>query len=287
MPLLWLVTGIWAFSFSLIDVYIAGQVDAYFAVWSRMLMATVLFLPLLSRRVPGALALRLVGIGAVQLGLMFTLLYHAFAYLSVPEVLLFTVMTPVWVMVLEDARLKRFRPRALWPALAAVAGAALIRYQPLQSDLWLGFALVQGANFCFAFGQVAYRGLAHQLPRHQAFGWFFIGALALASLNVLLFGNLARLPQSTLQWGVLLWLGFVSSGLGYFLWNLGATRVSAARLAVMNNVLIPAGILVNLLLWAEPTDLLRLALGGGVILLSLWWSPPRDSGSRPGSGAAG
>ncbi|MBW3138242.1 EamA family transporter [Ferrimonas balearica] len=275
MPLLWIVTLIWAFSFSLIDVYIAGKVDAYFAVWSRMLLATLLFAPLLSRRVGMTLASKLMLIGAVQLGLMFTLLYHAFAFLSVPEVLLFTIMTPIWVMVLDDARVGRFRPRALWPALAAVVGAALIRYQPLEPGLWFGFALVQGANLCFAFGQVAYRSLPHTVPRHQAFGWFFVGALALASVALMLFGNLERLPQSSLQWGVLLWLGLGASGLGYFLWNLGATRVSTAQLAVMNNVLIPAGILVNLLLWQRDADLFRLALGGGIILLSLWWSPPK------------
>ncbi len=283
MPLLWIVTLIWAFSFSLIDVYIAGKVDAYFAVWSRMLLATLLFLPLLSRRVRPALALRLMAIGGIQLGLMFTLLYHAFAFLSVPEVLLFTIMTPIWVLVLEDARVGRFRPRALWPALAAVAGAALIRYQPLEADLWQGFALVQAANLCFAFGQVAYRNLDHDVPRHQAFGWFFVGALVFASLALALFGNLERQPQSGLQWTVLLWLGLGASGLGYFLWNLGATRVSAARLAVMNNVLIPAGILVNLLLWQRDADLLRLALGGGIILLSLWWSPPKDPAAASGT----
>ncbi|MBY6186800.1 EamA family transporter [Marinobacter hydrocarbonoclasticus] len=276
MILLWVVTLIWAFSFSLIDVYIAGKVDAYFAVWSRMLLATLLFLPLLSRQVSKGLAGRLMAIGAIQLGLMFTLLYHAFAYLSVPEVLLFTIMTPIWVMVLEDARLGRFRPRALWPALVAVAGAALIRYQPLEPGLWYGFALVQCANLCFAFGQVAYRSLSHEVPRHQAFGWFFVGALAFATLALMAFGNLDRLPQSPVQWGILVWLGLGASGLGYFLWNLGATRVSAARLAVMNNVLIPAGIIVNLLLWQQDADLLRLLIGGGVILLSLWWSPPKD-----------
>ena len=32
MALLWAITLLWAFSFSLIGVYLAGQVDSYFAV---------------------------------------------------------------------------------------------------------------------------------------------------------------------------------------------------------------------------------------------------------------
>lgn len=38
----------------------------------------------------------------------------------------------------------------------------------------------------------------------------------------------------------------------------------------MNNALIPAGLLVNLLLWGKDTDLLRLTLGGLLMLASLW-----------------
>jgi hypothetical protein len=38
----------------------------------------------------------------------------------------------------------------------------------------------------------------------------------------------------------------------------------------MNNALVPAGLLVNLLIWNRDADLLRLAIGGSVIGLSLW-----------------
>lgn len=38
-------------------------------------------------------------------------------------------------------------------------------------------------------------------------------------------------------------------------------------LAVMNNVLIPAGILVNLLIWNRDADLVRLAAGGAIIFI--------------------
>ena len=72
MPILSAVTLLWAFSFSLIGVYLAGQVDSYFAVLTRILLAVLVFLPLLIRHpVRPALALRVMAIGAIQLGLMY------------------------------------------------------------------------------------------------------------------------------------------------------------------------------------------------------------------------
>jgi drug/metabolite transporter (DMT)-like permease len=46
-------------------------------------------------------------------------------------------------------------------------------------------------------------------------------------------------------------------------------RVSAGMLAVFNNVKIPLAILVSLVFFRERTDLLRLALGGTLILTAL------------------
>ena len=45
--------------------------------------------------------------------------------------------------------------------------------------------------------------------------------------------------------------------------------MNAGTLAAMNNVLVPLGLLVNLVIWNRDADLVKLALGGGIILLSL------------------
>jgi drug/metabolite transporter (DMT)-like permease len=68
---------------------------------------------------------------------------------------------------------------------------------------------------------------------------------------------------------VLLYLGLLASGLGFFLWNIGVTRVAAGTLAVFNNVKIPLAVLVSLLFFAEQTELLRLVMGGALIMLAL------------------
>jgi drug/metabolite transporter (DMT)-like permease len=73
-----------------------------------------------------------------------------------------------------------------------------------------------------------------------------------------------------LQWGVLVYLGVIASGIGYFAWNKGATLVNVGALAIMNNLLIPLGIIVNLVIWNRDADIARLAFGGSLIVLSLF-----------------
>lgn len=269
------VTALWAFSFSLIGVYLSGQVDSYFAVMIRILLATLIFLPFLR---PAALRwsarLGLMAIGGLQLGVMYLFFYHSFLLLTVPEVLLFTIFTPLYITLIDDLLARRFSPRYLAVAVLAVIGAAVIRYDGVTANYWLGFVVVQGANLCFALGQVGYRHLAQRLPTDLAhrhlFGWFYLGALCIALPAFWVLGDAAKLPTTSLQWGVLGWLGIVASGLGYFLWNKGACRVDAGTLAIMNNALIPAGLIVNLLIWNRDADLVRLGVGALILAGSLW-----------------
>ncbi|MDE1461833.1 carboxylate/amino acid/amine transporter [Spartinivicinus poritis] len=267
------VTLLWAFSFSLIGVYLAGQVDAYFSVLTRIILASLVFLPFIRKQwlKPG-LMLKLMGVGAVQLGMMYVFYYQSFLLLTVPEVLVFTIFTPIYVTVAYDLLAGRFSPVYLLTAGLAVFGAAVMRYDNLTQDYVLGFFVVQAANLCFALGQVGYKVIMQrepeQLPQHAVFGCFYLGALVVALVAWAVMGK-PKYPESGLQWGVLLWLGIVASGVGYFLWNKGATLVNAGALAIMNNALIPTGILVNLLIWNRDADILKLCLGGGVILISL------------------
>jgi drug/metabolite transporter (DMT)-like permease len=90
-----------------------------------------------------------------------------------------------------------------------------------------------------------------------------------ASLCYFIFGNSEKLPTTNLQWGVLIYLGTIAAGLGYFAWHKGATLVNVGVVAVMNNLLIPTGILVNVVIWNRDADILRLSIGGATILSAL------------------
>ncbi len=275
MPYLLAVTVLWAFSFSLIGEYLAGKVDSDFAVLARVAVAALVFLPFtLWRGLPRRLLAGFWLAGALQFGVTYLCLYRSFQVLTVPEVLLFTVLTPIYVTLLDDALARRFSPWALVAALVAVGGGVVIRFERLEGEYLIGFLLLQLANLTFAAGQVLCRQLLLRYPTeqplHRFFGHFFLGAMVLVLPSFLLFGNPDKLPGTVLQWGILLWMGLFATALGLFWWVKGSVKVDAGTLAVMNELHVPAGLVVNLLIWNRDADLPRLALGGAIILASLW-----------------
>ncbi len=279
MLVLSLVTVIWAFSFSLIGVYLSGEVDSYLAVLIRVALALVVLLPFFRpRHIPARTLVTLTAIGAVQVGLTYQFLYHAFGFLTVPEVLLFTIFTPLWITLIDEVLLaKRHLPLRWWVGSAlAVLGAGIIRYQQVSADVLTGFLLIQAANLCFALGQVAYKRLPIDKPQQQlnTFACFFLGAALVSGVGCALFTNWQLVPDTSLEWGVLIWLGLGASGLGYLCWAMASKRVNTGQLATMNNLLIPVGLLVNVIFWNQGADVLRLILGGGVIALSVWVCSP-------------
>lgn len=291
MALLVFVTVLWAFSFSLIGEFLAGHVDSDFAVMSRVVLAGLAFLPLTRwRGVSWELKTGVTVVGALQFGITYLCLYRSFAYLSVPEVLLFTIFTPLYVTLIDDALNRRFSPMALVAAAIATLGAGIIRYDGLSEDFLTGFLLLQVANATFAAGQVGYKHLIQrfptEIPLYRFFGYFYAGALLFALPSFLIFGNPDKLPHTALQWGILIWLGLAASGIGLFLWNRGACLVDAGTLAIMNNALVPAGLLVNLLIWNRDADLGRLLAGGAVMALSLWVNARFSRGRLALGGAA-
>ena len=78
------------------------------------------------------------------------------------------------------------------------------------------------------------------------------------------------LPQATQSWMVLLYLGIIASGLGYYLWNSGSLRVDSGILAIMNNAIIPVAIGVNAIFWGVDFDVYKMIIGGFLIVLALF-----------------
>ena len=270
------VTVMWAFSFSLISVYLAGQVDAWFSVVTRAGLASLVFLPFLRLKgIPLHIIIKLLAIGGIQLGVMYCFYYQSFLFLTVPEVLLFTVFTPIYITLLNDLLNRKFHQTNLITTCIAVLGAAYIQYSSVSENVFLGFMVIQGANLCFAFGQIGYKHVfattpaLNDVPKHSIFGLFFIGAFIVTSIAFLFLGSTDKLPTTNLQWGILVYLGMIASGLGFFGWNHGACQVNAASLAIMNNALIPAGLIVNLVIWNKEADLSKIFIGGSLIFASL------------------
>lgn len=272
MALLVLVSVLWAFSFGLIKRFL-GDVDSTLVAALRLCLSLVVFLPFLRwRGLSAATAGRLAGIGALQFGVMYLSYIESFRYLRAYEAALFTITTPVLVVLFADALDRRWRPWALAAALVAVAGTAVVvvRSGDLRVTL-AGLALVQLSNAAFAAGQIFYRRLriSHpQLRDREIFAVLYAGAAAAAGLALL--WRSPALSLTTPQWLTLLYLGAGASGLGFFLWNVGATRVAPATLAVMNNAKVPLGVAVSILVFGETADPAVLLASFALLGSALW-----------------
>lgn len=267
-----IVTLIWSISFSVIGQFLAGKVDPYFSIMFRFTVALAVLLPFSSFKV---LSFKLVRdfalIGMIQVGLMYIFFYHSFLFLSVPEVILFTSFTPLYVALIGEGVGLSWKTLVL--VLLAVFGAIVIRWNGINSHFFIGFILVQLANISFAFGQVKYREVKRlkypKIADRHIFVLFYFGASLIAGVAYLFWGNSLKYPSEPEQWLALLWLGFVASGLGYLFWNKGATKVSVRTLAIMNNAIVPVAIFVNLFWGGDIKNVSQFSMGSMLILLSL------------------
>lgn len=271
------VSLLWAFSFGLTKGLTAG-LDGTFVAAARLGLALVVFLPFFRwRGLTPKLAATLVGIGAVQFGIMYLAYNESFRHLHAYEVALFTLTTPIFVTLISDALDRMFRPRALLAALLAVIGTAVVVLSgaPLGPTV-TGLLLVQLSNLAFAFGQVAYVRVRKHHPSLRDASIFalpYAGAFILA-LSVMLVRDVS-VTLNEKQLMTLLYLGVLSSGVAFFLWNVGATKVGAGTAAAMNNAKIPLSIACSLLFFGESADLPRLAVSLVLLGAAVWLAERR------------
>lgn len=255
---------LWAFSFGLISAHLVG-VPAVLVATLRLGASALLFLPLLRlSQVPRGFTLRLVLLGVVQYGVMYVLYIESYRHLAGHEVALLTALTPLHVLLIDGALRGRIDATGWLGVALAVGGACVIAARPWAEGGPRGVLLVQGANLCFALGQVLYARWAgdRELDHKAVFALPYLGATLFVASLALVQGHLSAAPDlSATQWWSLAYLGLAASGLGFFLWNVGASRVRAGTLAVFNNVKVPLAVIVSLTIFHEDANVARLATG--------------------------
>jgi len=279
-----LASLLWSFSFGLIKSHL-GEVHPAFVGFARLALTLPVFLPFLRLRTLASTDVRrLLLIGGVQYGLSYSTYLYAFQYLEGHHVALLTIFTPLYVVGFDALRARR----ALWTPLAlaglAVVGAAVIQYRGVSwSGVLVGVLLMQVANACFAWGQLAYRDFRHEhasLRDRHVFGLLFVGGTLVSAITTTaLQGWSAASTLETSQLGILIYLGVIASGIGFFLWNRGAVSTPPATLAVMNNLKIPLAVTAAVFVFGEQTDIPRLLGGGGLMIAAAYiaqrWSAAR------------
>ena len=277
-----IVSIIWAFSFGLIGSSLSG-VDSFLVATLRLGIASLVFLPFLRlkeiKRIDG---FRLIAFGAIQFGLMYSCYMKAYQYIPSHVVAIFSILTPVYVVLIHNLMKRTFLNRYIWVALLSVLGAASIKVKSVpDGDIWIGFGLMQAAGIAFAFGQVAYRNWKKanaQVADQAVFGLLALGGFICVGGFSLLLTDFTAVEITLNQWQSIIYLGCVASGLGFFLWNKGATRSNPGTLAAFNNAVVPLAVIISLLVFGESEaldleDSLRLFVGSALIVGAAIFSP--------------
>ncbi len=273
MLLLFIVSLAWAFSFGLIKGNLTG-VDSNFVSFVRMAISFVVFLPFIKfKRIDRKLFLKLALAGVMQFGIMYIAYIASFKTLKAYEVALFTIFTPIYVTLIDDAFRKKFNPLYLVTALLAVVGTWIIKSgEPLSPGIMSGFLLVQVSNLTFAFGQVYYRRLMaehNELKDQNVFGVLYLGAVAVTLAATLIFTPLADVTLTAKQIWTLVYLGVFASGVCFFLWGIGSRKVNTGALAIFNDLKVPLAVAVSLVVFGEKTNWVTLLIGGLIVVASL------------------
>ncbi|MEP0355322.1 EamA family transporter [Paraglaciecola sp.] len=280
MGYLLITTFIWAFSFGLIGSALKG-LDPLQLADTRLLIALLVFLPFLKlTNTNYREKLQLILIGAIQYGLMYTCYLSAFRFLPSHLVALFSVFTPLYIVIMNDLQARSFTPWYVLASLLSIAGALVIKVGNIDSnDFWLGFGLMQISNLAFAFGQLVYRDWKLSRPQvkdSSVFGFLYIGAAVFTCAATILISKQSPIPidGTASQWGALIYLGVVASGLGFFFWNKGATQTNVGVLAVFNNAVVPLAMFTSLFIFGEAQEvsleeLIKLLAGSVLIILAL------------------
>jgi len=249
------ISILWSFSFGIIKYGLAG-IDSSFISFARNVIALTFFSSVTIYNIKKfSFDLKLVGIGALQFGLMYIFYIESYQYLPAYLIATFTITTPIYVVLaskyLNGNSLNR---NGIYAILLVIIGSYLMRFSSLNlKDYMLGFVLIQCANIFFATGQILFKKWNDKNKDKDIvhnFSQLFFGATLITSIFYFLGSSeSAILTQSNLF--SLLFLGIISSGIGFLMWNIGATKVSAEKLAIMNNAVIPIAIFNTYLIFGE------------------------------------
>ena len=250
-----LVSILWSFSFGIIKYGLPG-IDSAFISLMRNLIALIFFSTIsIYNFKKFSFDLRLMLIGAIQFGLMYVLYIQSYEYLPTYLIATFTITTPIFVGLSSKVLINEsFSSKGFLAVILVLIGSLLMRYNIVNPiDYWIGFLLIQSANICFAFGQVMFKKWHSNNSSTDIihnFSQMFFGAVLITSVFFISNSdNMQMLNTPNLL--ALLFLGLFSTGFGFLAWNIGATKVSNERLAVMNNAVIPIAILNSYFIFGE------------------------------------
>ncbi len=255
MSYLIIVSILWSFSFGIIKYGLSG-VDPSYISFIRSVIAFVFFSSISIYNIKKfSFDIKLVLIGAIQFGLMYVFYIQSYAYLPAYLIATFTITTPIFVGLASSyISNETISKNGIYAIILVLIGSFLMRFNVVNPfHYWIGFILIQFANFFFATGQVLFKqwnikngtkNIVHN------FSQLFLGATLITSIFYFLNIN-NSLELTSVNLFTLIFLGLISTGLGFLFWNIGLLKVSNEKLAVMNNLIIPIAVLNSCFIFGE------------------------------------
>jgi len=255
-----IVSILWSFSFGIIKYGLSG-VDSSYISFIRSLIALLFFSSISVYNIKKfSFDLRLILIGGLQFGLMYIFYIQSYAYLPAYLIATFTITTPIFIgLASKYIAHQSISKNGIYAISLVIIGSFLMRknfVNPL--DYWVGFLLIQSANLFFASGQILFKEWKLKNDSTDIlynFSQMFLGATIVTYIFYFLStSNSNQLSSENLF--ALIFLGLISTGLGFLFWNLGSLKVANEKLAVMNNLIIPIAILNSFFIFGEQIDYL-------------------------------
>jgi len=234
----------------------------------RLILAGLLFLPFF-RKPELKQHLIASGIGIIQVGLMYLFFIRAFKYLQGSEIVLLTASTPILVAVCSSFFGQRFKLSYLFCIFLSVIGAVIVIWDRVSLNFLLnGIFLMMLSNFCFALGQVLWKQYVKEMDTKLMMSAYFSAAAFILPFSIIN-TDFTAFSLTIGQSLSILYLGIIPTGLGFWLWNKGAKRVTPISLSVMNNLKIPLAVLFAIIIFHEEINITHFIIGSVFVLISI------------------
>lgn len=269
-----LATIFFSISFGLIKANLA-TLDPNLVSFLRLFFASMIFLPvfiLKKNNVTKKDFIQALLIGTIQFGLMFIFYIQAFKFLKGSEIALLTTSTPFFVLLISSIYSKKIDfIQILLVAIAIFGGFFVVFRENSLNFAILGIVFMELSNLSFALGQILWKKQIDSSSSALMFPAYF-GACLLALFSSFLFSKTEIIKITNIQWFSILYLAIIPTGIGFWLWNIGAKKVSETTLSVMNNLKIPIGAIFAILFFKESVKFENFTIGLLLILIAIFGS---------------
>ena len=201
---------------------------------------------------------RLLWVGAIQFGVMYTSFQASLYFLKGHEVALLLLPTPIYLTILDAFFSKNWSlSRFLSVVVITLSVTVLMDFSQQFCFQWQGVILTQICNVSFAAGQFFVKKFFHDHRSIIHYNTILYFGAALVCLPFAIYSYHFYPAMCAQDVTICMLYGIICCGFSHWFWNIGAVRVSTTILAIMNNLQIPLAIIVSVLIFGERIDYRR------------------------------